>query len=229
MKLPTPDIRNWSIKNKLKAVIILTSLAVLLVLFLVFVVTQRSFLRSSLLQEMTILSHNIANNCAASVIFGDRRTAGETLESLRANPQVIAGVIFDTEGQVFSSYFKQPQDSASMISPPALPPDDGHLFSAATWMSSKASATAGNISGILHLRADLSKIEATLLRYIGFGFAGLGGVYSRLVTGGPPAECHFSADRTVGERHACGIEGAQLQTTGEDGTSRRTRQPDRRF
>ena len=90
MRLFATDIRNWSIKNKLKAVIILTSLSVLLVLFLVFVLTQRNFLRNTLLHEMDVLAQNLASNCAAAVIFGDPGTAEETLASLQTNPQVVS-------------------------------------------------------------------------------------------------------------------------------------------
>lgn len=175
MNVPTPDIRNWSIKNKLKAVIILTSLAVLLVLFLVFVVNQRNFLRSSLLQEMDVLSRNIANNCAASVIFGDRPTAGETLESLQANPQVIACIIYDTDGQVFSSYYQQQSSKTLLAYPPVLLLDARHLFSGRHLDIVQTIGYGREQLGILHLRADLSNIEKTLMRYIGFGFLGLGG------------------------------------------------------
>lgn len=175
--MPTADIRNWSIKNKLKAVIVLTSLAVLLVLFLVFVVNQRNFLRSSLLQEMDVLSRNIANNCAASVIFGDRPTAGETLESLQANPQVTAGIIYDTEGKVFSSYYKQQTSNSPMVYPPALLLDSGHLFSGRHLDIVQAIGHGREHLGIFHLRANLDKIEKTLMRYIAFGFLGLGGAF----------------------------------------------------
>ncbi len=172
-----PDIRNWSIKNKLKAVIILTSLAVLLVLFLVFVLTQRNFLRNKLLQEMDVLARNLANNCAASVIFGDHRTANETLESLKANPQVAIGIIYDTEGRIFSSYHQQETlDSPTTYPSPALL-DAGHLFSRHHLDSIQTIGYGSEELGLLYLRANLKMIENTLLRYIGFGFMGLGGAF----------------------------------------------------
>ncbi|APG27929.1 hypothetical protein A7E78_08825 [Syntrophotalea acetylenivorans] len=177
MNLPAADIRNWSIKNKLKAVIVLTSLAVLLVLFLVFAVNQRNFLRNSLLQEMDVLSRNIANNCAASVIFNDRPTAGETLESLQANPQVIAGIIYDADGQVFSSYYKQQTNNSPMPYPPDLLLNAGHLFSGRHLDIVQDIGHGREHLGILHLRTNLDKIETTLMRYIGFGFLGLGGAF----------------------------------------------------
>ncbi len=172
-----PDIRNWSIKNKLKAVIILTSLAVLLVLFLVFVLTQRNFLRNKLLQEMDVLARNLANNCAASVIFGDHRTANETLESLKANPQVAIGIIYDTEGRIFSSYHQQETlDSPTTYPSPALL-DAGLLFSRHHLDSIQTIGYGSEELGLLYLRANLKMIENTLLRYIGFGFMGLGGAF----------------------------------------------------
>ncbi len=177
MNLQAANIRNWSIKNKLKAVIILTSLAVLLVLFLVFVVNQRNFLRSSLVQEMAVLSRNIANNCAASVIFGDRATATETLESLQANPQVVAGFIYDTEKQTFSSYYKEQPNTTPMTYPSALLLDAGHLFSGRHLDVVQTIGHGREHLGILHMRASLDNIEKTLMRYITFGFLGLGGAF----------------------------------------------------
>ena len=177
MTIIAPDIRNWSIKNKLKAIIILTSFAVLLVLFLVFVLTQRTFLRNKLVQEMDLLTQNLANNCAASVIFDDQRTANETLETLKANPQVTLAIIYDSEKQVFSSY----QQTTASDLPTAYPTPEllkaAHLFSSHYLDSVQPIGYNTEKLGLLYLRADLKIIESTLLRYIAFGFIGLGGAF----------------------------------------------------
>lgn len=177
MSFIAPDIRNWSIKSKLKAVIILTSLAVLLVLFLVFVLTQRTFLRNSLSQEMNVLARNLANNSAASVIFGDHRTANETLESLKAYPQVAAGIIYDTEGRIFSSYHNQEALGSLPTYPSPALLDAGHLFSRRYLDSIHPIGYGTEALGLLYLRASLAPIEKTLMRYIGYGFMGLGGAF----------------------------------------------------
>ncbi len=164
MNFTAPDIRNWSIKNKLKAIIILTSLVVLLLLFLFFVLSQ----------EMNSLARNLANNSAASIIFGDHPSANETLESLKFYPQVASGIIFDTEGRIFSSYHKQ-DDLASLPTypSPALL-DAGHLFSRHYLDSVHPIRHETEELGLLYLRANLTPIENILLRYIGFGVMGLG-------------------------------------------------------
>ena len=174
MNFTAPDIRNWSIKRKLKAVIILTSLAVLLVLFLVFVLTQRTFLRTRLSQDMNVLALNLANNSAASVIFGDKRTAKETLESLKTYPQVTDCLIYDTEGRIFSSYHKQENlDSVLTYPSPALI-DAGHLFARDYLVSVHPIDYGTDKLGLIYLRANLALIESTLIQYIGYGFMGLG-------------------------------------------------------
>ncbi|OEU73314.1 MAG: hypothetical protein BA869_01900, partial [Desulfuromonadales bacterium C00003107] len=138
---------------------------------------QRNFLRNKLLQEMDVLARNLANNCAASVIFGDHRTANETLESLKANPQVAIGIIYDTEGRIFSSYHQQETlDSPTTYPSPALL-DAGHLFSRHHLDSIQTIGYGSEELGLLYLRANLKMIENTLLRYIGFGFMGLGGAF----------------------------------------------------
>lgn len=194
MKLLSIDFRNWSIKNKLKAVIVLTSLAVLLLLFLVFVLTQHNFLRSSILQEMDVLARNLANNCAASVIFDDHKTATETLESLAANPKVTAGVIYDANGKVFSSYSRKETNSSAIPSPSPSLLTAGHLFSRNHLDVVQGIGYGQEHLGTLYVRADLQTVESAMLRYTGFGFLGLAGAICLFLAAcRPAAESYFAS------------------------------------
>ncbi len=172
-----PDIRNWSIKNKLKAVIIFTSFAVLIVLFLIFILTQRTLLRNMLAQEMDILIYNLANNCAASVIFGDQGTANETLGSLAANPQVTLAIIYDSDRRIFSSYQKQKALDFPAAYPSAKLLKAGYLFSGHYLERIQTISYGTEELGLIYLRTSLKTIKNILLQYIAFGFIGLVGAF----------------------------------------------------
>ncbi|MCD4688922.1 MAG: hypothetical protein K8R55_06275 [Desulfuromonadaceae bacterium] len=100
-------INDWSIKSKLTMIIILTSLTVLLSLFLVFSLTQRNFLRNALLQELQILAQDLSGNCAATLIFDDTQTASDILRTLRAKPQIINSSIYGKDKLLFAQYEKR--------------------------------------------------------------------------------------------------------------------------
>jgi diguanylate cyclase len=59
---------------------------------------------ATLQSDAGVLAQMTADNAAAAVMFGDSRTAVETLTYLRGSQGVVQAVIYDAHGQVFATY-----------------------------------------------------------------------------------------------------------------------------
>ena len=165
-------INGWSIKSKLTMINILTSLTVLLSLFLVFSLTQRNFLRNALLQELQILAQDLSGNCAATLIFDDTQAASDILRTLRVKPQIINSRIYGKDMQLFAQYRKVGV-APTTTSPLPTVLNLGHIFTARYLEVAKPIVHDQEKLGTIYIQADLSKIQFTLLRYVGFGALGL--------------------------------------------------------
>ena len=60
--------------------------------------------RRSSVQELTTLARVVGLAASPALVFNDPETAGRVLQTLRAQPRVIAGTMLDAHGQVFARY-----------------------------------------------------------------------------------------------------------------------------
>ncbi|MHB9027250.1 MAG: response regulator [Candidatus Latescibacterota bacterium] len=96
--------RNYSIKNKLMAIILATSCIVLFIASLAFFLNEIVIFRMGLKQELATLADIIGKNTVAAVTFNDPKAAHETLEGLSAKPHVVGGFIVTGDNRLFASY-----------------------------------------------------------------------------------------------------------------------------
>ncbi|MRR58936.1 MAG: response regulator [Deltaproteobacteria bacterium] len=99
--------RNLSIKNKLMTILMITSGIVLLVASLAFSVNELISFRSNIQQELTSLAEIVGKNVSAALLFEDRKSAAETLETLSLKPNILAAFLFTHDGDLFSSYISE--------------------------------------------------------------------------------------------------------------------------
>jgi len=99
--------RNLSIKNKLMAILMLTSGIVLLITSLAFSVNEFISFRSNIQQELTSLAEIVGKNVSAALLFEDRKSATETLETLSLKPNILAAFLFTHDGDLFTSYISE--------------------------------------------------------------------------------------------------------------------------
>ncbi len=99
--------RNLTIRNKLMAILMLTSGIVLIVVSLAFSVNELNSFRSSTRHELVSLSEIVGKNVSAALLFGDRKSATETLETLSLRPNILAAFLFSQDGKIFSSYISK--------------------------------------------------------------------------------------------------------------------------
>src|ERR1700733_7340027 len=74
--------------------------------------------RSGAAQNLAPLSDVLGGNSTAPLTFRDAKSARETLQALRAEPNVTAACIYSSDGKPFAKYTRDADDSRFL--PPAL-------------------------------------------------------------------------------------------------------------
>jgi signal transduction histidine kinase len=95
-------IGSLSIRYKLLAIAMITATLSLLILAAAFIFYHTYVARTSLQRELTAAAEIIGRNSTAALLFGDRKAAEETLEALRARPDIIGASIENAQGEVFA-------------------------------------------------------------------------------------------------------------------------------
>ena len=84
----------------------LSSTITLVLVVSTFVTNDISSYKRNITEDLSVTALIIGYNSSAALIFADTAAANETLSSLRAEPSIILAAIYDTEGNLFSSYIK---------------------------------------------------------------------------------------------------------------------------
>jgi len=93
-----------SVKNKLMAVMLLTSALVLLAVGVALVVNETFSQRKAAQAQLATLADVIAANTASALLFNDLKAAGQNLAVLRAKPDVPYAVIDDPQEKILAEY-----------------------------------------------------------------------------------------------------------------------------
>lgn len=107
--------RRHSIRGRLIGIIMLTSTAAVLLASLAFGIDEGRDERSRLIDDLSTLAQLIGSNSTAALTFGDRISAAEVLNALRAKPSVIAACIYDLQGEPFARYTPNPSTSLPRV------------------------------------------------------------------------------------------------------------------
>ena len=134
-----------SIRHKLTAIIVFTSLVVLLLASVLFVTSEMLTQRRIIVQELAVIARIVGTNSTAAILFQDRRTAEENLASLRAKPSIEFAYIFSGDESLLAAFAQSGEDGAGEI---ASPPN--------------AAAAAGELNYDIHLLADRVEMHAPI-------------------------------------------------------------------
>ena len=142
-------IKFRSIREKLVAIVMWTTLAALVVsVGLVVAYDLRSY-RSALLNDLSTQAELVGHMTSAALVFDDPRLARENLALLKTRPSVRAAAIYDGGGALFASYLA-PGETASF---PARAGKDGHVRDGDDMVLYKAIAENGDRLGTVYLRS----------------------------------------------------------------------------
>jgi signal transduction histidine kinase len=151
-------LRDWPIKQKLTAMLVLISGLVLLVTSAAFAGYQYWSLRRTTRDALSVRGRIIAATSTASLAFSNHADARELLSALRADPHIVAAVLYDKGGHVFAAYPAGVAGSAV----PVAPGPDGYRFERGLLVGFQPVEEAGSQRlGTLYLASDLEAVYDT--------------------------------------------------------------------
>ncbi|HXY37196.1 MAG TPA: ATP-binding protein [Planctomycetaceae bacterium] len=119
-------LRDSSISAKLKLVGTLTAGIALFLACSMFVMNDASTTKVAMVQHVVTLADVLGGNCIAALTFNDPKAASDVLASLRFEPSIRVGVVFDRQGRPFATYQREQNGGALPSSDAAARP--GYAF-----------------------------------------------------------------------------------------------------
>jgi signal transduction histidine kinase/FixJ family two-component response regulator len=96
--------RDASIKNKFRAIILLTSGVVLVVASLAYITSETYSFRRSMLTDLVAMADLVGLTSSPGLLFSDPKLVKENLNALKVKPHIIAAHVFTPQGDIFASY-----------------------------------------------------------------------------------------------------------------------------
>lgn len=155
-------LRSMSIRNKLTAIMLLTSTVALLLACLAFVSYELIVFRGSMVNMLLSTAEMVGYNSTAALSFRDPASADATLKSLTAHPHIVGGAVYDTDGKLFATYRRAVLKGT--FNPPAVAAD-GHRFTSHRLQLFRGVTLAGERVGTVYIESDLDEMHARLWRY----------------------------------------------------------------
>jgi len=152
-------LRDQPIRQKLMAILLLTTGGTLVLACAALLAYQFWTFRQTTLKQLSTLGNVIAANSTASLAFQNERDAREILAAFRADPHILAAGLYAKDGTLFSHY---PAD-LPVTAFPAAPGRDGYRFEHAELVGFEPVTQVGNARlGTLYVESDLKAIYSTL-------------------------------------------------------------------
>src|SRR2546428_3905526 len=153
------SLRDKPIRQKLMAILLLTSGVVVVLTCAAFLTYEFVTFRQTTLKNLSTLGRIIAANSTASLAFQSEPEAREILWALRAEPNIVAAGLYDKDGKLFARY---PAD-LPVAALPAAADQDGYRFEQSNLVGYAPVAQASNARlGTLYLQSDLTAVYGTL-------------------------------------------------------------------
>src|SRR5713101_5829740 len=154
--------RDFSIRRKLRLIIMLTSSVALLLACTVFITYDRYSFRRGKVEDLTALADIIGSNSTAALAFGDADSAREILGALRAKQHIVAACVYGRDGRVFACYARG--NPATPVAPPPVE-GEGSRFGSNQLVVFRGIVLDGEKIGTVYLQADLGELRERLNRY----------------------------------------------------------------
>ncbi|MDC0357888.1 response regulator [Oligoflexia bacterium] len=151
--------RDLDIRKKLTAVMVGTSLFMVLLSSLCFLADRIYHSKLSMEETAASISNIIAYNSGSALAFVDAAAAKKTLNSLRSEPSVIGAVIYNPAGEQFAAYHRL---HAVSIAFPSMAPPAGAKWSATHFALVTPIEDGEDILGSLFIAFDLSVLSSAI-------------------------------------------------------------------
>jgi signal transduction histidine kinase len=154
---------NRSIRHKLLLIVLATTAAALLTAGAGMVVYDLRTYQQSWIDDLTTQGDILGQASTPALEFDDPKTARESMELLKARPQIVAAAIYNAKGAVFASYNRSQRENYVF---PALPGADGYRIEGKELVVFKRIIDNREILGTVYLRAKYELFER-LIDYVG--------------------------------------------------------------
>lgn len=144
------SLRMRSIRHKLFAGVLLTTVSALLISGFIMIVYDLRDYRTRLLEDLVGQSNLLGLASASALQFNDPQVASNSLASLKARPQILAAAIYDTKGKLFATYSSVVDATESF---PQLAEMEGHRIASNHVTLFKRIIDRNEILGTMYLKA----------------------------------------------------------------------------
>jgi signal transduction histidine kinase len=152
-----------SVRHKLLIVVMATTSAALLTAAVAMLVYDLRTYQQSWVDDLTTQGDILGKASAPALAFDDPKTARESMELLKARPQILAAAIYTARGAIFASYNQRQRENYQF---PALPEADGYRIEGKELVVFKRIVDNKEILGTVYLRARYELFER-LKNYVG--------------------------------------------------------------
>jgi signal transduction histidine kinase len=152
-------LRDWPIKRKLTAMLLLISGLVLLLTSAAFVTYEVVTFRQTIRAQLATRSRILSANSTAALAFANEADATEILGALKYDPHMVAAALYDQNGRVLATY---PAAAAADLIP-AAPQADGYRFEGSRLVGFTPVAQGENRRlGTLYIASDTKAVSDAL-------------------------------------------------------------------
>jgi len=153
------SLRDWPIKRKLTAILLLISGLVLVLTSAAFVTYEVVTFRRTIQSHLATRSRILAANSTAVLAFANEADATEILAALKYDPHMVAAALYRQDGRVLATY--PVAATADLI--PAAPQPDGYRFEGGRLIGFTPVAQGGNQRlGTLYIASDTKAVSDAL-------------------------------------------------------------------
>ncbi|MFH1313232.1 MAG: response regulator [Candidatus Eisenbacteria bacterium] len=154
------DFRNLTIRKKLTAIVMITSLAAVLIAYIAGMALTTTSRVQTLASELAYLADIVGRNCQAAIAFDVPEDARQILSALGANPSIRLGYVLNPSGTVVATYSHEPSEPVEPI-----PSDAGRTqFTLNSLTVFREIYLDGERIGTVCLQDDMSEIHGDLRR-----------------------------------------------------------------
>lgn len=153
-------LQNVPIRQKLILLIMLATGLALLLAGIVLIAFEYVRSRQEMAEDLTSLAEVIAQNSTAVLSFDDPDTARDTLRTLEAREPIVAGAIYNQEGDLFAQYARQGE---SPVFPEHPGPDDYTFQGWDSLIVFESVFLDEALIGTVYLQSDLEELKDRLL------------------------------------------------------------------
>jgi two-component system sensor kinase FixL len=158
-------LRSITIRQKLTAVIMLTSAIILLLGITAFIAWGQIEARRHVLNDLIGHAMMIGDNSKAALAFSDKEDAEQVLSALNSDASIVFACIYDKQGQVFVE--SQRTDITERIQPPEHR-SAGYSFENGHLSVFQQIELDDELIGTVYLRDDMSRVRSELIWNIVF-------------------------------------------------------------